>query len=55
MDPEPRGCDAGGAVGKGYLFPLMIDTKPNVILTMSVSVLVSYFCHAGCRLPGELW
>lgn len=40
MDPEPRGCDAGGAVGKGYPIPLMIamDTQPRLILTLSLSV-----------------
>lgn len=39
MDPEPRGCGAGGAVGKGYPFPLMIamDTQPHLILTLSLS------------------
>lgn len=53
MDPEPRGRDAGGAVGKGYPFPPKIatDTQPRLILTPSLSAPVSYVAvrFAGCQ------
>lgn len=55
MDPEPWGCGAWGAVGKGYLFSLTItDTParhPQIILTMSLSAPVSRVAvlSAGCQ------
>lgn len=48
MDPEPRGCDAGGAVGKGCPFPPTIATVTQPHLTLT-------FLSPSPVLPGELW